>query len=116
MTTATEKKKDYALAIDTLDRYAAEIQNGNGLILISQELGKGLTDYYRVSLVYQTETRGVETAHLTWAIAKALGYSLRDRAGYWCLPVSGYGYSKPDQIARDLAAYYKLDRVKYEIF
>lgn len=114
MATTAEKLKDKALALDTLERYREEITSGRALLLISQELGKGMTDYLRISLSYQDDQGKAQLAHFTWAIAKQFGYTVRDRSGYWYLAISGYGYSKPDEIARDLASFYKIDRVRYE--
>lgn len=114
MTTKTEKRHDYEMALDILNNHASDVREGGALLLISQEIGKGVTDYYRVSLAYR-RNHEINQAHLTWAIAKALGFSLRDRNGYWHLAISGGGFSKPDEIARSLASFYGLERVRYEI-
>jgi hypothetical protein len=114
MTTATEKKNQTKLALDTLEAHRKEITNGSALLLISAELGKGSTDYFRALLTYQNKNGQTDYAHLTWAISKALGYSLKDRAGYWYLAIKGGGYSKSDAIARSLADYYGIERVRYE--
>lgn len=112
--TKTEKVQEREMALDILKNHASDITQGGALLLISQELGKGVTDYYRVTLAYRREYQ-INQAHLTWAIGKALGFSLRDRQGYWYLAISGGGFSKPDEIARSLASFYGVERVRYEI-
>jgi hypothetical protein len=114
MTTATYKREDAATALDTLERYREEITNENALLIITAEMGKGETDYFRALLTYTNKDGRTDYAHLTWAIAKLLGYSLRDRGGYWYLAIGGGGYSKTDEIARSLADYYGIERVRYE--
>ena len=113
MTTTAEKKQDLKIALDTLERYSADIVDGGALVLISEEYGKGETDYFRVFLTYQGENK-TELSHLTWAVAKVFGYTLRDRAGRWFIAMGGGGFSKSYEIARSLESYYKLDRIKYE--
>lgn len=112
--TKLEKKQDQQRAREILDYYAPQIQDGSALLVISQEFGKGLTDYLRVALAYNDEKGNIQTAHLTWAIAKIFEYSLRDRNGRHYLAISGYGYSKSDEIARSLAMIYGVSRVRYE--
>jgi hypothetical protein len=114
MTTATEKREDAATARDTLERYREEITSENALLIITAEIGKGETDYLRALLTYTNTDGRTDHAHLTWAIAKLLGYSLRDRGGSWYLAIGGGGYSKTDEIARALAHYYGIERVRYE--
>lgn len=114
MTTTTEKRQDHEMARNILDNHKHDITEGGALVLISQELGKGSTDYFRVTLAYR-RNHLITHAHLTWAVAKALGYSLRDRSGYWFLAINGGGFSKPDEIARHLGDYYGLERVRYEL-
>ena len=112
--TTAEKREDQQRARDILEQVRKEITSGNALLLISPELGKGETDYLRALLVYTMEDGRTASYHLTWSIAKLFGYSLRDRAGYWFIAMGGGGYSKPDEIARTLASYYGIDRVRYE--
>ena len=112
--TKAEKLADLARGVDILNVHAEEIRSGNALVLISTEYGKGVTDYLRASVVYTDKDGTTQRSHLTWAIAKALGYSLRDRNGYWFISISGGGYSKADEIARSLANFYGIDRVRYE--
>lgn len=112
--TKQQKLDDFKHAREILESHRAEIVSGNALVLFSAEFGKGLTDYFRVTVAFTRNDGQVTQSHLTWAIAKALGYGLRDRNGYWFIPVSGYGFSKSDQIARDLAAFYGLSSVRYE--
>lgn len=114
MATKLETELDIQRSKEILDYYAPQIQDGSALLLISQDVGKGLTDYLRVQLAY-TDTDGkTQTAHFTWAVSKLFGYSLRDRNGYYYLAISGYGYSKADEIARSIARFYGVDRVRYE--
>ena len=112
--TATEKREDEQRARDILEQVREEITSGNALLLISAELGKGETDYLRALLTYSNKDGRTDYAHLTWAVAKLFGYSLRDRAGYWFIAMGGGGYSKPDEIARALANYYGIERIRYE--
>lgn len=114
MATKLEKQQDQQRAREILDFFAPQIQDETALLVISQELGKGLTDYLRVALAYTDNNGKVQTAHLTWAIAQIFGYSLRDRNGRHYLAISGYGYSKADEIARSLAMIYGVARVRYE--
>jgi hypothetical protein len=116
MTTATaaEKRADKETALHTLESVRREITSGNALLLINAELGKGTTDYFRALLTYTNKDGKTDYAHLTWAISKVFGYTLKDRNGFWCLAIGGGGYSKADQIARSLAQYYGIDRVRYE--
>ena len=118
MTTLTqaEKMADLSRARDLLNGYADDIKSEKALVLISVDYGKGVTDYLRVAIAGTDSTGKVQTGHLTWAIAKALGYTLKSRNGYWFLAISGGGYSKSDEIARHLAIYYGIDRVRYEQF
>lgn len=116
MTTKQQKLDDLNLALETLDRAKEHLKGRKSLLLISQEQGKGLTDYLRVALVHPSCCEDLVTSHLTWAIAKAFGYSLRERNGYWYLAISGYGYSKPYEVADSLAKHYGLERIYYETF
>lgn len=112
-TKAAERAADLERAAWILNNVAEHFRDG-GLLLVSAEYGRGVTDYFRASIA--TGYNGAQTiSHLTWAMAKVFGYSLRDRHGYWHLAISGGGYSKPDAMARDLAANYGLERVRYEI-
>ena len=114
MKTAEEKREDFAIATNTLERYREEITSGSALIVFSFEQGKGLTDYVRVSLLFNNKENKILLAHLSWAIGIALGFSLRDRNGYWFLAIRGYGFSKTDEVARALASYYGIDGIRYE--
>jgi hypothetical protein len=114
MTTATDKKADIATALDTLERYREEITSGNALLIITAEIGKGQTDYFRALLTYTNKDGRTDSAHLTWAMAKLFGYSLRDRGGYWYLAIGGGGYSKTDAIAYSLGNYFNIERIRYE--
>jgi hypothetical protein len=112
--TAAEKRENKKTALDILERVRAEITSGNALLLINAEFGKGQTDYYRALLTYTNKDEKTDYAHLTWAISKVFGYTLKDRNGFWCLAIGGGGYSKADEIARSLAQYYGIERVRYE--
>jgi hypothetical protein len=114
MTTTAEKKEDQQRARDILEQVREEITSGNALLLISAELGKGETDYLRALLAYTMADGRTSSWNLTWAIAKFFSYSLRERAGYWFIAMGGGGYSKADEIARALASYYGIERVRYE--
>jgi hypothetical protein len=111
-TKAAERAADIERATQILDNMAEHFRAG-GLLLVSATYGSGATDYFRTTAITEwNDAQGV--LHLTWAMAKVFGYSLRDRKGYWYLAISGYGWYKPDQLARDLAGYYGLERVRYE--
>lgn len=115
MATKLEKKQDQERASAILWNFAPEIENDNALFLITQEYGKGITDYLRVQIAYTDKAGSIQTAHLTWALAQLFGYSLRDRQGYHYLAISGGGYSKADEIARSLAFFFGTNRVRYEL-
>jgi hypothetical protein len=113
MSTKTEKLQDQERALWILESVREEITSGNGLVSITTDYGKGITDYLRVSVFY-TKDGEVRQSHLTWAIAKQFGYSLRDRSGRWYLAISGGGYSKSYEIALSLARYYGVEKIRYE--
>lgn len=118
-TTAAERATDLERATWTLDKLREHF-TGDGLLLVSATYGTGATDYFRTTAVtaYQMNTiyTGSQTTwSLTWAMSKVFGYSLRDRNGRMYLALNGGNYSKPDQLARDLAGYYGLERIRYEI-
>jgi hypothetical protein len=113
MRTKTEKLQDQARALDILESVREDIATGGGLVSITTDYGKGITDYLRVSVFYSKDGE-VRQSHLTWAIAKQFGYSLRDRNGRWHLSISGGGYSKAYEIALSLARFYGVDRIRYE--
>lgn len=108
-TTKEDQLADLESAQWILDRQREHFEAG-GLLLVSTDYGTGLTDYLKVSAVITENGRQIALS-LTWAMAKVFGYRLRDRNGYWHLAVSGYGYSKEDQLARELANYYGLARI-----
>jgi hypothetical protein len=112
--TAAEKREDRQTALDILESVREQITSGNALLLINAELGKGSTDYFRALLTYTNEDGRTDYAHLTWAIAKVFGYTLKDRNGFWCLALGGGGYGKAEAIADSLARYYGIDRVRFE--
>lgn len=109
MATKEETREDLERAEWILNNLREHFSAG-GLLLVSVDYGSGLTDYLKVSAVITEHGRQIRRT-LTWALAKVFGYSLRDRNGYWNLAVSGYGYSKPDQLARELANYYGLENI-----
>ena len=111
-TTKAERAADLERATWILDNMAEHFRAG-GLLLVSADYGTGATDYFRTSAVEYSHAQTI--THLTWAMAKVFDYSLRDKHGYWHLAMGGGGYSKPDQLARDLAGYYGLERIRYEI-
>lgn len=113
-TKAAERAADLERATWILDNTAEHFRAG-GLLLVSANYGTGATDYFRTSATAVTNTGAQVILHLTWAMAKVFDYSLRDKHGYWHLAMGGGGYSKPDQLARDLAGYYGLERIRYEI-
>lgn len=112
--TATEKKQDKERALAILEGVRDDITSGKALVQISTEYGKGTTDYLRASVFYPNQQGEVVQSHLTWAIAKHLGYSLRDRAGRWFLAINGGGYSKSYEIALSLARFYGTEKIRYE--
>jgi hypothetical protein len=114
-TTATQRKEDQDHATWILESVREGITSGKGLVSITTDYGKGTTDYLRVSVFNPDQDGQVRQSHLTWAIAKAMGYSLRDRNGRWYLAINGGGYSKSYEIATALANYYQVDdKIRYE--
>jgi hypothetical protein len=114
MTKTEERQKSVKLANDILEQLRSYVKNDEVLFLVSMELGKGHTDYLRVMATYKGDY-GPNISHLTWAVGKAFEYSLRDRKGRWFLALGGGGYSKPDEVARCLAYFYNVERLKYEV-
>lgn len=112
--TKAEKEKDLDHALDILESVRETLTAPSGLLLISAEWGSSATDYFRVSTPC-FHSGFAHLSHLTWAIAKVIGYRLRDKNGKWSLAIYGGGYSKPDQIARDLANFYGVEKLNYEI-
>jgi hypothetical protein len=115
MATTSEKLQDTKLASEILNRFEKDIKSGKFLLLITQENGRGETDYLRVSIVTTKENGELEKGCLTWAISRTFGYFLRDRGGYWNLAIGGGGYSKADDVAYSLAHFYGVDRIRYEL-
>jgi hypothetical protein len=114
--TKAEKQQDLEHALGILESVREDLTAPSGLLLISAEWGKSATDYFRVSTPSLDKYSGrTYLSHLTWAIAKVVGYRLRDKNGYWSLAIYGGGYSKSDEIARNLAIYYGVERIAYEI-
>jgi hypothetical protein len=114
MTKTEERQKSVKLANDTLEQLRSYVKNDEVLFLVSMELGKGHTDYLRVMATYKGEN-GPRMSHLTWQVGKAFDYSLRDRKGRWYLALDGGNFDKPDEIARCLAYFYNVERLKYEV-
>lgn len=112
MTTKAETLKDLEHARAILDGAREHLGSG-GLLLFEIDYGTGLTDYLRAVTIQNGYNRQLVT-HLTWAMAKVFGYSLRYKAGNRHLAISGYGYSKQDQLSRELANYYGLDRILHD--
>lgn len=115
-TTKAEKLADLAIAKDHLDHYREDITSGNALVMIAADYGKGLTDYFRVQIFYTGGDQEVRNSHLTWAIAKACGYTLRERNGYHFIAINGGNFSKTGDIADSLARFYGVDRIRFEQF
>lgn len=112
--TKEQKKQDLEHALAILEVLREGVENGGGVLLISADFGKGLTDYFKVSFASVGDLGRVTISHLTWAIAKVCGYSLRDRNGSWFLAVNGYGFSKFDDIADSLARFYGVASIRWE--
>ena len=112
LTRKEQRRKDLERATFVMDRTRESIAAGCP-VLIVPEYGSGQTDYFRVSIVTTGERPVVLS--LTWAIGQLYGYALRDKGNGWHLAISGGNFSKPDQLARDLAAYYGLERIRYEL-
>jgi len=113
LATVKEKREDQVRASWILESVREEITSGSGLVSITTDYGKGITDYLRVSVFYSKDGE-VRQSHLTWAVAKQFGYSLRDRNGRWYLSISGGGYSKSYEIALSLARFYGVEKIRYE--
>ena len=116
MTTTLKKRVDLTRAHWVLDSGAVGVgehfDNG-GLLLVSAHYGKSTTDYFKIVIVSSDHMPQL-VSDLTWAYAKVFGYALREVAGYWQLAIDGGGIDKADEIARTLAQYYGLERVRYQ--
>lgn len=112
LTRKEQRRKDLERATFVMDSTRESIAAGSPVLIIP-EYGSGQTDYYRVAIV-TTGERPIALS-LTWAIGQLFGYSLRDRQNGWHLAISGGNFSKPDELARNLAAYYGLERIRYEL-
>ncbi len=115
LTKAQQRKQDQEHALYILESVRTTLTAPDGLLIISADYGKGMTDYFRVAV--QTKTSGVGyLSHLTWALGKIVnGYTLKDKSGKWFLAISGGNFSKPDDIARTLANFYGVERIRYEV-
>ena len=117
-TTAAERAADIERGKWILDELREHFRD-DGLLLVSANYGTGITDYFKVTTIQSNPIMksGQSVWHLTWAMSKVFGYSLRVQRdyGYWELAIKGGGYSKPDELARSLAGYYGLERVRYEL-
>lgn len=113
VTTRAKNKADLDLAFSTLDNYKDDVVAGNVLLMISADYGTGVTDYFRVQMIFVRDGKP-ENIHLTWAIAKFFGYRLRDKHGEWALAISGGGFSKQDEIARCFARFYGVSSIRWE--
>lgn len=71
----------------------------NLLITVKFVSDTGLTRYLKV----QFSPRRGEYLTLTYSIAKAIGYPLKEIQGEDCIVMRGYGYSASDEIRRDLS-------------
>jgi hypothetical protein len=102
-------------AAEILGYYRDELVTGNAILAISQETSSGLTDYLRVTIAY-TEDGIVKLAGLSWELGQVLGYRIADRAGQYCLALGGGFYSKPLDVAVNLARYYGVNdyAIRYE--
>jgi hypothetical protein len=109
-----QKAQDFERGLELLGYLAENFRSGEARLVIGADYGKGLTDYFRVLAVYKDDAGRIQTANLTWAIAKVLGFSLRDRNGAWFLALNGGGYSKPFEIVRHLAGFYGVEGIRHE--
>jgi hypothetical protein len=116
MTTATKARTEQASALETLENLRDTLSAKNAFLVISQQLGKGDTDYFRIATPRTDNYSGFGyLSEITWHIGKAFGYRLTDKSGKWFLAVNGGGFSKPDEIARTLANFYGVERIRYEV-
>jgi hypothetical protein len=109
-----KKENEMRLAGGYLLALQQHIQNDTALVLISREIGKGLTDYLKISIAYQENGR-VFVSDVTWAYAKVFGYSLRDRHGRYFVAMGGHGYDKAHHVTLGLATFYGVEKVSHEI-
>jgi hypothetical protein len=100
------KRELQAATARELSYWREGIAAGNVQVIISEEPGTGLTDYFRVLFV---EIGTGAQFPVTWHLTQALGYALRDRRGRYYLAISGGGFSKPLDIAITLARFYGLE-------
>jgi hypothetical protein len=116
MTTTTKAQNEQEKALEILGNLRDTLSAKNAFLVISQQLGKGDTDYLRVATPRTDNYSGFGyLSDLTWFIGKAFGYRLTEKGGRWFLAVNGGGFSKPNQIARTLANFYGIERVRYEV-
>jgi hypothetical protein len=116
MTTTTKAQTEQAKALKILDNLRDTLSAKNAFLIISQQLGKGETDYFRIATPSTDNYSGFGyLSDLTWFIGKAFGYRLTEKGGRWLLAVNGGGFSKPDELARTLANFYSIERVRYEV-
>jgi hypothetical protein len=115
-TTTAERKLDQQRALDYLENLRDTLTATNALLIISADWGKGVTDYFRVSTPKIDKFSGESyLSSLTWAFATYFGYRLRDKNGKDYLAINGGNFDKPDEIARTLASFYGVERIRYEV-
>jgi hypothetical protein len=115
-TTTAERKQNQQQALDILENLRDTLTAPSALLIISADLGKGVTDYFRVAVPnVDTYSKQGYLSHLTWAFAIYFGYRLRDKNGYNYLSINGGNFNKPDEIARTLANFYGVERIRYEV-
>jgi hypothetical protein len=108
-----EKLEKVTNATQQLREWESHIKGDTALIFISETIGKGFTDYYKVHLFFLDEMGRIQRTHLTWAIAQVSGYALKDLGGAWHLAISGGGFDKRYEIARLLEDFYGIAYLRY---
>lgn len=115
-TTTAERKQNQQQALDTLETLRETLTAPSALLIISADWGKSSTDYFRVAVPsVDTYSKQGYLSHLTWAFAIHFGYRLREKNGRNYFAINGGNFSKPDEIARTLASFYGVERIRYEV-
>ncbi len=115
-TTTAQRKQDKQQALETLEHLRDTLTAPSALLIISADWGKGVTDYFRIAVPsVDSYSKQGYLSHLTWSFATYFGYRLRDKNGYTHFAITGGNFSKPDEIARTLASFYGVERIRYEV-
>ena len=108
-----QQQQEKEIAQKQLETYLPDLLSQSAVVVVVGDYGKSLTDYFRV-FVFWHELEQVQNIEITWSLAKASGYRLRDRGGRWFIAISGGGYSKPLELKLALEHALGISNVRYE--